>query len=43
MNRLTWAEITQRYRCQWMLLAETEDDGDGNSRSVRTCPDDETR
>lgn len=25
-----WAEMVQRYPCQWMMLAETEDDDDGN-------------
>ncbi|HET9991086.1 MAG TPA: hypothetical protein VFQ65_21285 [Kofleriaceae bacterium] len=29
MNRLTWAEITQRYPCDWLLLLETEVDVDG--------------
>ena len=30
MSRLTWAEIIRRYPCKWMLVAETEDDEDGN-------------
>ena len=30
MNRQKWAEITRRYPCEWMLLAETEDDDEGN-------------
>jgi hypothetical protein len=40
MNRPTWAEIVQRYPCQWMLLAETEDDDDGTIGSARVLDHD---
>ncbi len=40
MSRLPWAEITQRYPCQWMLLAETEEDDDGNIGSARVLDHD---
>jgi hypothetical protein len=33
VNRLTWAEITQRYPC-WLLLLETEVDVDGRIGSA---------
>ena len=40
MNRLTWAEIMRRYPCQWMLLAETEDDDGGNIESAHVLDHD---
>lgn len=40
MNRLTWAEITQRYPCDWLLLLETEDDVDGRIGSARVLDHD---
>jgi hypothetical protein len=35
MSRLTWSEIMRRHPCEWILLAETEDDDDGNMGSGR--------
>lgn len=35
MKRLTWAEITRRYPCEWMMLAETVDADDGDIDSAR--------
>jgi len=40
MNRLSWAEITQRYPCEWLLLLETEDDVDGRIGSARVLDHD---
>ncbi len=40
MNRLTWAEIMRRYPCEWMLLAETEDDDSGNIESAHVLDHD---
>jgi hypothetical protein len=40
MNRLTWAEITRRYPCEWMLILETEDDDEGNIGSARVLDHD---
>ena len=34
MNRLPWVEIARRYPCEWVLLAETEDDDDGSIGSA---------
>ena len=40
MSRLAWAEILRRYSCEWLLLAETEDDHDGNIGSARVLDHD---
>ena len=40
MNRLTWAEIMRRYPCEWVMLAETADDDDGNIGSARVLDHD---
>lgn len=40
MKRLTWAEITRSYPCEWMMLAETRDAEDGNIGSARVLDHD---
>lgn len=40
MNRLTWPEIVHRYPCQWMMLAEPEDDDHGNLAYARVLDHD---
>ncbi len=40
MKRLTWAEITRRYPCEWMMLAETVDADDGDIDSARVLDHD---
>jgi hypothetical protein len=40
MSRLTWAEIVQRYPCEWMMLVETEADDAGNVGFARVLDHD---
>jgi hypothetical protein len=40
MSQLTWAEIVQRYPCEWMMLVETEADDAGDVAFARVLDHD---